>query len=376
MLPPFNLKHILRALPIETFALVGIYFPIFLTIFFLAPSMPHWHFDIRPLAFLVGPMAGTQLLRYPTLLLFFYAGFLLVRYFTGSFGTPGVPRGIARAVGDPRTLVVARSAVFWFFVTSVFVLASSSILTVLFHSFSHQAMGRASDLLMHMDKFIFGMYPPFFLNTLHIPGAISWFIVAVYMYIPFLFGILLTFLFCTHTRFFRSCFLALGMATVLSLPFWIIFPGIAPNEIYRHNTLDRSALLPDGKDMRDMVLAPHVSETLAKIEAMWIDKSGKSFSVTTFPSMHVIWATFFLFYLYRMHRYSLFATLPLYVANAIGTMLLLEHYAVDVLLGIPIAFLAIYIAERLLRFESSYFVDRLGLLAIFDAVQFPPRGRM
>lgn len=367
--PRHKLKLFLTSLPIETYVIFVIYALTFIVIFFVDLLFHRWNLAINPRSLLMGPMIGGQLLRYASLILWGYGGLLIVRYFMGAGGKEGTSRGVRRAANDPRTFAVARSVTFWFIVSTAFVFGVSALFSVLFRSFDSGAMAGASDMLMGFDMFIFGVYPPLFLNSISISPSLTWFLVNSYAYLPVVLGVLLAYLFCTNMRAFRSLFLAMTISVFLSLPFWIVVPAISPNEMYRRNLLHQNYTPGISIAISTMAMSPYVARAITVVEGMWIDKAGRSFSVSSFPSTHVIWGILILYYAYRMRFILGAVALPLCVANFFGTMLLMEHYAVDAIFGVFIGALAIYCAELLLRFDERYHIDHFGLLTVFESLR-------
>ncbi len=364
-----KIKFHLTSFPIETYVIFAIYASTFAAIFFADLFFQLWNLAINPRSLLMGPMVGGQLLRYASLILWTYGGYLIVRYLIGKSAENGGQRGVRRAANDPRTFAVARSVTFWFIVSTAFVFGASAIISVLFRSFGAAPVAEASGLLMRFDMLIFGVYPPFFLNSISIPPSLTWFIVNSYAYLPVVLGVLLAYLFCTSARSFRSLFLAMTLSVFLSLPFWIIVPAIAPNEMYRRNILNQELTADISVAMNNMTMSPYVARAITAVEAMWIDKAGRALAVSSFPSTHVIWGTLILYYLCRAKPLLVMVVLPFAIANFLGTMLLMEHYAVDSIFGVFIGVLAIYCAERLLRFNDRYHIDRFGLVSVFESLR-------
>ena len=364
-----KLKHILRRLPIETYVVFVMGMSTFLLVLILDAIYHKWGFQFDPSLVLMGPMAGAGMLRYNSIALFCYGAVLLFAYlFTRS--REGL-RGVKKATKDEKFFRVGRSVMYWFIVSSSIVFGSAAMFRVLFQSFTYDEMASASDTLMHWDHMLFGVYPPFFLHTLGLPGFVQLLLANAYVYTPGILAAALTYVFCAKREVFRMCFLALAISTMISLPCWIMFPAIPVNEMYRLNLLKKELTPEMGVEVSHVSFIPSIANMLDEIERMWIDENAKSFSVSEFPSTHVIWATVALYALFTIRRWLGAVMLPWYVANFFSTMFLLEHYAVDAIAGILMGALAIFLARYLLRFEKSYFVDEYGLLSIFEVMKFP-----
>ena len=369
---PSALSQFLRTLPIETYVIFALGALISITIEVIDTLTGRWQIGIDPRSVLMGPMAGGTLFRYATIGIFAYGGILMLRYFL--LPKPNTERGLERARSDKNFFWVGLSACYWFLVGSALVFGAAAIFNVLFREFSYPQMAEASNLMMHWDRMLFHVYPPFYLHTLHLPWILQLAMTYAYAYLPSMFAVLLGLLFCTKPRLFRLSLLSLTIATYLSLPFWIMFPAISPSEVYRLDHL-KQGIAPDiVSAVEGMDINPAIVTMLGDIERMWFDPAGKSFSVSSFPSTHVIWAVIFLYATFRIRWWLGLLYLPFFIANFFATMFLLEHYAVDALFGIVIGAVIIWLSEMLLRFEHYYFTDTYHLLSIFPAMRFPPQG--
>ena len=368
---PSALSQFLRRFPVETYVIFVVGVVVCIAIQVIDTLTGRWQIGIDPRSVLMGPMAGGPLLRYATIGIFAYGGILMLRYFL--FPPEGTGGGIRRAQSDAHFFWVALSACYWFFVASALVFGAAAIFNVLFREFSYQQMAVASDLMMHWDHILFGIYPPFYLHTLELPWILQLAMTYAYAYLPSMFAVLLGLLFCTKPRLFRACLLSLTIATYLSLPFWIMFPAIPPTEAYQLNLLKREIAPDIVSAVAGMDINPAIVTMLGDIERMWFDPTGKSFSVSSFPSTHIIWAVIFLYATFRIRWWLGLLYLPFFVANFFATMFLLEHYAVDALFGIILGAIIIWLSEMLLRFENYYFTDTYHLLSIFSAMRFPPQ---
>ncbi len=356
----------LRRFPIETYVVFLSSAVIFLTIHLVNSITQRWNIPIDPRAVLMGPLIGEGFLQRGVLILLVYAGCVLVYYFVTKDSAGKT--GIERARNDPRFFVVARSACFWFLLLCAFVAAAGAAFAALYTSFSFNEMANASNLIMSFDKTLFGIYPPFYIHTLSIHTDVQIAFAEAYAYTPALLGILFGFLFCYDRQLCRNYFLSLVISTFISFPFWITFPAIPPNEMYRLNILHQSISTEIQQGVSRVILSPRIDNLLDAVERMWFDHNEKSFSVSEFPSSHVIWATIFLYAAFRVRWWFGGIASVFYVANFIATIFLMEHYAVDALLGALVALISIYFSHLLLAFDKAYLNDELKLLSIFDSL--------
>lgn len=233
---------------------------------------------------------------------------------------------------------------------------------VLSHIFSNQHIAFVSQSLMRADLLIFNGYPIYSSQPLsHIPlfGTLMAF---SYIWTPALLGILFLGLLFSDLALFRKFFLTSVFACFIALPFWAIFPAVTPNEMYRHNIF--SVEIPsDIVVARDAhPLSKLINAAIGSIEPIWIDPENRTISVTTMPSMHVIWGLEVAFFGYLLLRRFAPIFLLYVFANTLSTVVLLEHYAIDVFAGAIVFILALFAASAVLRLERRYFTDEIGLV--------------
>ena len=85
--------------------------------------------------------------------------------------------------------------------------------------------------------------------------------------------------------------------------------------------------------------------------------------------MHAAWGVIIAYAGISMCPWLGIIFVPWALLNGVGAVYILEHFSVDIFLGIIVALLAIIITEALLSFEDKYFEDRLGLFSWFDYIQ-------
>ena len=368
---------LLKRLPIETY-LIFIPCAVAAGALHLVDVLTHrWDIGVDPRQVLMGPMAGGEVMHYSSLAIFLVGGVLLLLYFFGKSNNPSAPLGIARAVHDKRLFVIARSAAYWFIVSGAMVFGTSAIFNVLFKSFSYAEMGAASDTLMRFDMRLFNTHPAFFLHTLDVPLWVQEFSSYCYTYLPSALALILAWTFFTNERLFRICFLSLTLSFAFSLPTWIAFPAIPPYEAYVLNILRRE--LPPGVkvEVSALSITPETRAKIESAEAMWIDAiQHRSFTVSEFPSTHIIWSSILLYALFCVRRRIGYMFLPFYIGNFFATMYLMQHYAVDTILGVFVSILAIACAIYLLAIEKSYLDERYALQTIMQVmkIRFPAKA--
>ena len=365
-------RQIILGFPIETYIVLLVGVCTFFVVFTIDQLTDVWDLHIDPFSVLMGPIAGGGYISTLALLLILYGSILFLIYLFAKNPDDTRPTGIKRALADQNFFLVTRSILYWFIVSGSMVFGEAALINVLFRSFSYAQMAAASDHMLFLDQFLFGLHPNFFIHTLQVPETLQRIITASYLYLPAALGIVLLISFCRDERLFRITFLSLIFSLYLSIPFWILFPAIPPYEAYVLNTFHQKFPTALATEIAGVSFSPKVAESLTAIEGMWLDPAGKSFSVSSFPSTHIIWATIMLYGAFVLRKWFGLLLVPFYLLNVIATQFLLEHYAVDVLLGIFIGIISICIAKFVLGRASHHFTDTHSLLSIFPAMDMRP----
>ncbi len=121
------------------------------------------------------------------------------------------------------------------------------------------------------------------------------------------------------------------IGSLIALPFWYLFPINSPNNFYLSQNPKISNYHP-------------IKEVVDLQEQIHQDQKNNP-PISTFPSMHTVWAICMVYYLGRNYKKTLFFSIPWLILLIIGTTYLAQHYFLDVLLAIPIAILSIISAN-------------------------------
>ncbi|MBP9760380.1 MAG: phosphatase PAP2 family protein [Candidatus Pacebacteria bacterium] len=160
----------------------------------------------------------------------------------------------------------------------------------------------------------------------------------------------------------REYVLALYIAMLLSLPLWLMLPTVGPVQLAISNIFPHESgyvadpvLVPLRsvyEENKDTVWGGYVTEMVN----MWnrITKEGRGYAVSNNPSMHVIWGIILTFYLARVN-YFLGVSMGIFtIGEIMGTLVFLQHYTIDLVTGVGVAYLTIALAHRLLHFEETH----------------------
>ena len=200
------------------------------------------------------------------------------------------------------------------------------------------------EALAQWDFFLTHTFPALSFASVHYPG---WFVKAVdvsFLYLPSVLAVFGAYLFQARQKLFREAAGAFFLSAVLMFALWIVFPVMSPHDRF----IDNVRRLPIPASVQSYVDAYHPQEEIVSfLQRMREDKQGLSiFPTSTFPSAHVAWAVFLVYYSWRVRRWLILVSLPFAILSSLGTVLFAQHYFVDIPAGIGVAFLSIAVARH------------------------------
>ena len=206
-----------------------------------------------------------------------------------------------------------------------------------------------SQAFLQIDKMVFGTYVPFWFqsssnNIKFLFDALSLPIIIVYGSLAFLLGILLFLLFVFKPRYFYKAIMSFFIMFLIGLPLWFFFPAVSPHDAYIDNVLYVPAPQYLQATLSEYHPNPHLQLYLTSVSALSGEGEEQFFAITTMPSMHIAWASLILFFGIILWRPLAFVLVPYFLLNAIATVYLLQHYAVDIPAGIIVGIISIWVA--------------------------------
>lgn len=206
--------------------------------------------------------------------------------------------------------------------------------------------------LMQADQVLFGVYPPLWLQDQHnvlkpLFDAAAPFIVGIYMNLAVFMSAAFLLLLMFRQHLFLEMFAVMVLCVVLGMPFWYLFPSLSPIEAF---------FIP----LFDLQIAENIQNALATydpnsyvLERIMDDADfvhsiqSSHMLVTTMPSMHAAWFAMSMYFVVLVWRPFVWAAVPLFFVNAISTLYIMQHYAVDQIAGLLIVVVAIIIARKM-----------------------------
>ena len=228
------------------------------------------------------------------------------------------------------------------------------LVTLIIGSMAVQLRGKLIDSwLMEIDKSLFGFYPflgsygqiPFFENLAPL---------IVYSYVCLglvMGGVWIIFYLSQNRKFLSQYILATSLVVVIALPLWFSFPALTPQNRYLDNVYSQEISLSVRELIRNYQPNKYVLDFQKKVRL----EPGEAAGVNTVPSMHVAWAVIIVYYLFQFKRKTIFWALPWSLFSTFGALYLAEHYFIDVLAALPVAVVAILLANYLVKIEKKYY---------------------
>jgi hypothetical protein len=199
--------------------------------------------------------------------------------------------------------------------------------------------------LLGPEHALFGGYVFVALGSIHYPAFLIRFIIFSFENMS---GILLLSAFLLayfSMRLLREQVASFCFAMILMVPLWFAFPALSPQDRFVDNVYHLPIMANIAVAITAYHPGPQIADFLASVRA---GKNGlANMPTSTMPSAHAVWAVLAGFYLFRAKKWLGWIALPFLAASFIGTVILAQHYFLDVLFGLAIAAFAIWVVEKL-----------------------------
>ena len=220
----------------------------------------------------------------------------------------------------------------------------------------------ANNYLMEMDKKIFNLYPPFWLqsnaNQLK-PAldAVSAFLIWIYLKLSAILTFAFIAIIITRTKLALRMYTAIILCVLISLPFWYFYPATSPviGYLYPPNNIQ----IPDS--ISSALADYHPNQALEEFFQRRLATSSSG-PVTTIPSIHAAWATVLVYFGVIAWPPLIIIGAPYFILNILASTYTLQHYVVDLIAGTIVAGIAIAISYRLQVEKIKSVKDILDLI--------------
>lgn len=204
--------------------------------------------------------------------------------------------------------------------------------------------------LLGMEHLLFGGYVFAILGAISYPAFLIQFIIFSFtnlVCILILSALLLAYF---DPRILREMIAAFCFCMLLMVPLWVSVPALSPQDRFINNVYQ----LPVSADIAAAVGTyhpdPQIVDFLASIR---VDKNGLAdMPTSTMPSAHAAWAVFVGYYLFRAKKWLGWIALPFLLASTAGTVILAQHYSIDILIGAFLAAFAVWVAASVTSREE------------------------
>jgi PAP2 superfamily len=214
----------------------------------------------------------------------------------------------------------------------------------------------ADNAILGIEKAITGNYVFAALGAIHYPHLLIVFIVASFECMAVFIiaaGLVVGY---EHPELLREMVVAFCIGIFIMIPMWLAVPALSPQDRFINNVYH----LTDPPAVALAVSSYHpqaeIADFLAGVRA---EKSGESdMPTSTLPSAHVFWAVLAGYYLFRSRRLFGWIALPILIASTFGTVLLAQHYLLDVPAAIIVAIFSIWAAHWLCIYKGGSAASR------------------
>jgi hypothetical protein len=202
-------------------------------------------------------------------------------------------------------------------------------------------------ILIGSEHAIFGNYVFAALAAISYPHWLAVFIIFSFKNMALILIIAGVILAYTARDRFHELLIAFCIGILAMVPFWLMVPALSPQDRYINNVYH----LPMPAQITAVVARYHPQpEIEVFLQSVRTDKADlPALPTSTFPSAHVFWAAIAGYYLFRVRarrRLLGWIVLPFLAASTFGTVLLAQHYFVDIPAGLLIAAFAIFCASH------------------------------
>lgn len=217
---------------------------------------------------------------------------------------------------------------------------------------SYQFRFSGQDLILAAaDRSLFGVLPFVYLAN-HFNA--DWFVNKVYYFyfsLAIVISVLLAFLLLTKKeKLLRLAITAFMISSVLAFPLFYAAPCQDPSHYFIAN--NRQQLIPPEivKEMAGYQPSTLTKALVAKISrAETIVERDNAVPISCFPSMHAVWAIIVVYFLAKVRRATLWASIPWLLLTLTGGLYFAQHYLIDYVVAVPVAILSIICAHWLIR---------------------------
>ncbi|MBU6500491.1 MAG: phosphatase PAP2 family protein [Patescibacteria group bacterium] len=232
-----------------------------------------------------------------------------------------------------------------FFLFACPALASYLVLSLALGAINTSGALRLKDgLILSWDAAITGTYPFIALGNIHYPAWIFSSVTWSFDALPMAVTIFAFYLSLKNIRLVREYSTAFSLALFIMLPVWFLFPALSPQDRY----IDNVYKLPIPQEIQARLASFNPQKELTDFFLSMRDSKKNLNGVmptTTMPSAHVAWGALLFIYALRDRKLLGWILFPIVALSTLGTIVLAQHYFVDMPTGILFGLAAAALAK-------------------------------
>jgi hypothetical protein len=197
------------------------------------------------------------------------------------------------------------------------------------------------------ERLFTGTYVFAWLGSFHWPHAVIIFIIGCFVNIATIVILPALYVGYATPRVFREMLTAFAIGMIILAACWLLVPALSPQDRF----IDDAYHLPVPPGLAVVVANYHpqseIQDFLAKIR---VGKDNlPDLPTSTIPSAHIFWLGLAGYYFFKSKKWLGWVALPFLAASALGTVLLAQHYFLDVVASGVVVAISIWAARRLDR---------------------------
>ncbi len=236
--------------------------------------------------------------------------------------------------------------VFWYLLPSLACIILSSLALTSLNQIN--SVHLRDDFLMGVDSSITGVYPSFYLASMGFPNWLTQSIIFSFEGLAVFLSLAAIYVFFEKRELFRELCAAICAMFLLMFPLWIIFPALSPQDRYIDNIYSLPVSVAVSEQISSYDPAPAIGEFLERVRVQKDESDSPFLPTSTMPSAHTAWILMLGYYVFRVRRAAGLIFAPVVVLTILGTVLLAQHYFIDIVGGITVCSLSI-VAVSFLR---------------------------
>jgi len=213
----------------------------------------------------------------------------------------------------------------------------------------------ASSTLATIDIRVTGGYPMVWLGNLLTHHGVDALSISAYDVLIPLASIFFIYAIFFQQSLLRRFILFFFISAAIAIPFWFTVPALSPYHFYTRDISLSDTAVPAAEQLAAYHPSPALASAISFVSKPQVG-IGSYKDITNFPSMHAAWGAGLTYFgILALGAGASVVLVPWFFLEMAGALITGEHYAVDLVAGILVAVVAIWITDRLLDLEKRYY---------------------